>query len=57
MQNCLDVRRVDVVDQEGKSVVEPNRADAYVERLRLQKKKYGWRVVAGNNKGTARCDA
>ena len=57
VQICLDVSRVDVVDQEGKSVVKPNRADAYVERLRIQKKKNGWRVVAGTNKGTARCGA
>ena len=57
MQICLEVSRVEVVDQEGKSVIKPNRADAYVERLRIQKKKNGWRGVAGTNKGTARCGA
>ena len=54
---CLDVSRVDVVDKRGKSVVRPERADAYVETLSLKKKKkYGWRVFDGKDKETARCD-
>ena len=57
VQICLDVRGVKVVDRHGKSVVKSNRADAYVERLKLEKKKYGWRVVDGTNRGTSRCGA
>ena len=53
---CLDVSRVNVVDKRGKSVVRPERADAYVETLSLKKKKYGWRVFDGKDKETARCD-
>jgi hypothetical protein len=55
VRTCLDVSDVDVVDSSGKSVVERERADAYRERLTLEKKKYGWRVVDAENSGASTC--
>lgn len=53
---CLDVRQVKVVDKNGKSVVQPDRANAYLDSLKLEKKDYGWRVVDGENRKAQRCD-
>jgi len=53
---CLDVSRVNVVDEKGKSVVDPDRASAYIEKLSLKKRKYGWRVTDGANTETSTCD-
>jgi len=53
---CLDVSGVNVVDKEGKSVVHASRSDAYVENLRLQKRKSGWRVTDGANTEISTCD-
>ena len=53
---CLDVRQVKVVDKNGKSVVQPDRADAYLDSLKLEKKDFGWRVVGGENRKAQRCD-
>jgi len=57
VRTCVDVRDVNLVDKRGKSVVSPNRADAYIERLTLRKKSAGWRVVKATNRGTTRCTA
>jgi hypothetical protein len=53
---CLDVSGVNVVDKEGKSVVEPGRPSAYIETLSLKKRKYGWRITDGANRETSKCD-
>ena len=53
---CLDVSGVNVVDKKGKSIVEPGRPDAYIERLSLKKRKYGWRVTDGADTETRKCD-
>ena len=52
---CIDVSGVNVVDKNGKSVVDPNRADAYIERLSVEKVKDGWRVTDGVDTGTSKC--
>jgi hypothetical protein len=52
---CIDVSGVNVVDKNGKSVVEPTRANAYIERLSVEKMKVGWRVTDGVDTGTSKC--
>ena len=56
VSTCIDVSKVNVVDKRGKSVVQPGRANAYIETLSLRKKKYGWRVFDGKDKEATRCD-
>ena len=52
---CIDVSAVNVVDRTGKSVVEANRSDAYLEDLHLRKARYGWRVFDAEDTETPTC--
>ena len=56
VSTCVDVRKVNVVDRDGKSVVQSGRADFYVETLTVVRKKVGLRVIDASDKVASRCE-